>query len=144
MVAQKARVVVIKRIGEPLILLCTDLSLSVEEIIQIYGLRYSLELSIRDSKQYFGLGDYQCRSFLAMTRFVGLSLLSLCLWRLTLLQNVDADWLQLPEKTAPLSFNRVSQGLRRWALQQVFRKFAAETNLANCAATPEEIIRLIA
>jgi hypothetical protein len=79
-----------------------------------------------------------------MTRFVGLSLLSLCLWRLTLVKQGEAEWLQLPEATAPLSFNRLSRGLRRLVLQRVFRKFATEPNLANCTTPPEEIIRLIA
>jgi hypothetical protein len=78
-VAQKVRVVVIQIIGERIILLSTDLALTARQIIILYAMRFAAELGIRDAKQRFGFGDYQCTSFGAMTRFVGLSLISLCL-----------------------------------------------------------------
>ena len=41
-----------------------------------------IELTIRDLKQHFGLGDYQCTTTLAILRFVHLACLAFCLWRL--------------------------------------------------------------
>ena len=75
-------------------------------------------------KQHFGLGDYQCTTTLAILRFVHLACLALCLWRLVLLEPMEAGWLHatssrvsLPE--APLSFQRVRRALRAWATRQV-------------------------
>jgi hypothetical protein len=123
-VAQKVRVVVLEGAREPLILVSTDLALSALQIIEIYGARFSIELTIRDLKQYFGLGDYQCTTTLAILRFVHLACVAFCLWRLALLEHLEAGWLHvtssrvaLPE--APLSFQRVRRALRAWAMRQI-------------------------
>jgi hypothetical protein len=123
-VAQKVRVVVLEGAKEPLILVSTDLALSALQIIDLYGARFSIELTIRDLKQHFGLGDYQCTTTLAILRFVHLACVAFCLWRLALLEHLEAGWLQvtssrvsLPE--APLSFQRVRRALRAWATRQV-------------------------
>ena len=123
-VAQKVRVVVLEGAKEPFILVSTDLTLSALQIIEIYGARFSIELTIRDLKQHFGLGDYQCTTTLAILRFVHLACLGFCLWRLALLEHLEAGWLQvtsarvsLPE--APLSFQRVRRALRVWATRQI-------------------------
>jgi len=129
-VAQKVRVVVLEGAKDPLILVCTDLSLSALQIIELYGARFSIELTIRDLKQHFGLGDYQCTTTLAILRFVHLACLAFCLWRLALIEHLNAGWLQvtasrgaLPE--APLSFQRVRRALRAWATRQVIVANAA-------------------
>jgi DDE superfamily endonuclease len=129
-VAQKVRVVVLEGAKAPLILVCTDLSLSALQIIELYGARFSIELTIRDLKQHFGLGDYQCTTTLAILRFVHLACLAFCLWRLALIEHLNAAWLQvtasrgaLPE--APLSFQRVRRALRAWATRQVIVANAA-------------------
>jgi len=142
-VAQKMRVVVIQTIGEPIILLSTDLTLTARQIIILYAMRFAAELGIRDAKQHFGFGDYQCTSFAAMTRFVGLSLISFCLWRLTLLTDMDAEWLQIQDKTSPLSFTRVRRAATRFVIQQIFRNSACGANFQNSGDVPEEIFRLI-
>ena len=123
-VAQKVRVVVLEGAKEPILLVSTDLALSALQIIELYGARFSIELTIRDLKQYFGLGDYQCTTTLAILRFVHLACVALCVWRLALLEHLEAGWLQvtaarvsLPE--APLSFQRVRRALRAWATRQV-------------------------
>jgi hypothetical protein len=123
-VAQKVRVVVLEGAKEPFILVSTDPTLSALQIIELYGARFSLELTIRDLKQHFGLGDYQCTTTLAILRFVHLACLAFCLWRLALIENPHAAWLQvtaarvaLPE--APLSFQRVRRALRAWATRQI-------------------------
>lgn len=123
-VAQKVRGVVLEGAKEPILLVSTDLALSALQIIELYGARFSIELTIRDLKQYFGLGDYQCTTTLAILRFVHLACVALCVWRLALLEHLEAGWLQvtaarvsLPE--APLSFQRGRRALRAWATRQV-------------------------
>jgi DDE superfamily endonuclease len=123
-VAQKVRGVVLEGAKEPILLVSTDLALSALQIIELYGARCSIELTIRDLKQYFGLGDSQCTTTLAILRFVPLACVALCVWRLALLEHLEAGWLQvtaargsLPE--APLSFQRVRRALRAWATRQV-------------------------
>src|SRR5262245_32533996 len=135
-VAQKVRVVVLEGAKEPILLVSTDLALSALQIIEIYGARFSIELTIRDLKQHFGLGDYQCTTTLAILRFVHLACLAFCLWRLALIENLHAAWLQvtaarvaLPE--APLSFQRVRRALRAWATRQII--FANATPGADVA-----------
>ena len=123
-VAQQVRVVVLAGGKEPILLVSTDLTLSALQIIESYGARFSIELTIRDLKQHCGLGDYQCTITLAILRFVHLACVAFCVWRLALLEHVAAGWLQvtsarvsLPE--APLSFQRVRRALRAWATRQI-------------------------
>jgi DDE superfamily endonuclease len=135
-VVQKVRVVVLEGAKEPIVLVSTDLTLSALQIIEIYGARFSIELTIRDLKQHFGLGDYQCTTTLAILRFVHLACVAFCIWRLTLLAHLEAGWLQvtsarvsLPE--APLSFQRVRRALRAWVTRQII--FANATPGADMA-----------
>jgi hypothetical protein len=140
-VAQKVRVVVLEGAKEPILLVSTDLALSALQIIEIYGARFSIELTIRDLKQHVGLGDYQCTTTLAILRFVHLACLAFCLWRLALIENLHAAWLQvtvarvaLPE--APLSFHRVRRALRAWATRQII--FANATPGADVAKIEQD------
>jgi hypothetical protein len=143
-VTQKVRVVVIQTAREHIILLSTDLTLTARQIITLYSMRFAAELGIRDAKQHFGLGDYQCISFGAMTRFVGLSFMSFCLWRLTLLTDMDEEWLQNQDKISPLSFTRIRRATTRFAIRQIFRKSADGANFQNSGDVPDEIFRLVA
>jgi hypothetical protein len=148
-VAQKVRVVVLEGAKEPIILVSTDLSLSALQIIEIYGARFSIELTIRDLKQHCGLGDYQCTTTLAILRFVHLACVAFCLWRLLLLDHLEAGWLQvtsprvsLPE--APLSFQRVRRALRAWATRQVlFANSAPGANLAKIERDHEPLLHML-
>jgi hypothetical protein len=143
-VIQKVRVVVIQTTGEHIILLSTDLTLTARQIITLYSMRFAAELGIRDAKQHFGLGDYQCTSLIAMTRFVGLSLISFCLWRLTLLMDINAEWLQVQDKTSPLSFTRIRRATTGFVIRQIFRNSACGANFQKSGEVPEEIFRLVA
>ena len=60
-VTHKVRVVVVATKREPILLVSTDLTLPPAAIIQLYAARFPMELSLRDLKQYLGLGDYQCQ-----------------------------------------------------------------------------------
>ena len=51
----------------------TDLSLSMEEVLEIYENRWSIELAHRESNQKFGFKDYQMRSKRAIERFMQLA-----------------------------------------------------------------------
>ena len=79
-----------------------------------------------------------------MTRFVSLSLMSLCLWRLTLLTDMDAEWLQAQDKTSPLSFTRIRRATMRFVIRQIFRNSACEANFQKSGDVPKEMFRLIA
>jgi hypothetical protein len=148
-VAQKVRVVVLEGTKEPYILVSTDLTLSALQIIEIYGARFSIELTIRDLKQHFGLGDYQCTTTLAILRFVHLACLAFCVWRLALLEHLEAGWLQvasarvsLPE--APLSFQRVRRALRAWAARQVILANASPgADLAKIEQAHEPLLHML-
>jgi DDE superfamily endonuclease len=148
-VAQTVRVVVLEGAKEPIILVSTDLTLSALQIIEIYGARFSIELTIRDLKQHFGLGDYQCTTTLAILRFVHLACLAFCLWRLTLIENLTAGWLQvtaarvsLPE--APLSFQRVRRALRAWATRQIiFANATPGTDLKKIERDHEPLLHML-
>lgn len=142
--SQKIRVVVIKNRKEPIILLSTDTALSPVEIIEMYALRFPLELSIRDLKQHFGFGNYQFTNLLSITRFAGLSLVSFCLWRLALIFDIESDWLKDNKQTSTLSFTKISRGVRRFVVQKVFQKFASNADLDKSTPIPEEVIRLVA
>jgi hypothetical protein len=148
-VAQKVRVVVLEGAKEPICLVSTDLALSALQIIEIYGARFSIELTIRDLKQHFGLGDYQCTTTLAILRFVQLACVAFCLWRLVLLEHLEAGWLQvssarvsLPE--APLSFQRVRRALRAWATRQViFANASPGADLAKIERDHEPLLHML-
>lgn len=148
-VAQKVRVVVLEGAKEPFILVSTDLTLSALQIIEIYGARFSIELTIRDLKQHFGLGDYQCTTTLAILRFVHLACLAFCLWRLALLEHLDAGWLQvtsarvaLPE--ARLSFQRVRRALRAWATRQIiFANATPGVDMAKIEQDHEPLLHML-
>ena len=148
-VARKVRVVVLEGAKEPILLVSTDLSLSALQIIEIYGARFSIELTIRDLKQHFGLGDYQCTTTLAILRFVHLACIAFCLWRLALLDNLTAAWLQvtssrvaLPE--APLSFQRVRRALRAWAARQIiFANSAPDADVEKIERDHEPLLHML-
>jgi hypothetical protein len=148
-VADKVRIVVLEGVKDPILLVSTDLSLSALQIIEIYGARFSIELTIRDLKQHFGLGDYQCTTTLAIVRFVHLACLALCLWRLALLDNLTAAWLQVPSARvalleAPLSFQRVHRALRAWAARQIiFAKSAPGADLEKIERDHESLFQML-
>ena len=67
-------------------------------LAQIASLGYNgVELAIRDLKQYFGLGDYQCYRGAAIHRFVHLACVAFCGFRLIQLRRT------LTHRVTPLS-----------------------------------------
>ena len=51
----------------------TDMSLSIETILRYYRLRWELETAFRDTKENFGLDNYQVRLHKSISRFVQLT-----------------------------------------------------------------------
>lgn len=140
---QKVRVVVVKREGDPFIVLSTDLTLTATQIVYLYGLRFPLELGIRDAKQHFGLGDYQCFIPLAIHRFVNLALLAGSVWRLAMLDEKADEWLEKDPNAAPLSVIQASRSLRRFVVGRIFHNFAQQKNLQNSQSVPDELLQMI-
>jgi hypothetical protein len=146
-VTEKVRVVVIEGIKEPVLLMCTDLTLSARAIIEIYAARFAIEEIIRDLKQHFGLGDYQARTYQAILRFVHLCCLSCCVWRWMLLPEQAPTWLPpdvaADPEMAPLSFQRAQRGLRRLVLERLLlRDSASRAETQKCEPDWEAVFRI--
>lgn len=145
--AEMVRVVVIKTATAPMLLLSTDLSLSAKQIIEIYGSRFSIELTIRDLKQHFGFADYQCYSTLAFFRFVSLSCISYGLWMLTLLQNRDAFLLEPSlsfHSESYLSFWRLKRAFKRFVCKQIiFQKFSNHADFKKINSEFEPLLQMV-
>ena len=68
------RFVTMRTAGRPdAVVMSTDLSLTPREIAELYADRFAIEMTFRELKQHFGLGDYQVRLPEAMLRHVHLS-----------------------------------------------------------------------
>jgi hypothetical protein len=145
-VKKLVRVVAIETATKPLLLVCTDLTLSAQQIVEIYGSRFSIELTIRDLKQHFGFGDYQCYSTIAFLRFVFLSCVSFCLWMLLLIENNDSIFLNFPadksfHSESLLSFCRLKRVVKKFVCSRIiFRKSA---NLADYDEIQRELDSLL-
>lgn len=139
-VSDKVRVVVVEGVHRPILLACTDLTMSARQILELYAARFSLELAIRDLKGFLGLEDYQSTTTLAFCRFVLLGCVALCLGRLLLHgKHVDA-WLDdlsgAPVKETGFSFARLRRGLRCFVLKQlIFSTFPPQ---AECEKVQDE------
>ena len=57
------------------ILFSTDLSLSANQLVDFYSLRFQIEFNFRDAKQYWGLEDFMNVSETAVTNAVNLAFL---------------------------------------------------------------------
>ena len=95
------------------------------------------------------MGDSQCTTPLALLRVVPLACGALCLWRLALLEHLEAGWLQvtasrvsLPE--APLSFQRVRRALRAWATRQgLFATSAPGADVEKIERDHEPLLQML-
>lgn len=143
---QKVKVVVVEGVKQPVILFSTDLSLSMAQIIEIYGARFAIEIAIRDLKGQFGLADYQCYRSTAIHRFVHLACLAFCIYRLIQLQHATLAWLPpLPKGVSPSSFAYLRQGLQRFIFGRILSpKFGEIPDLKDNISELEAILRIAA
>jgi hypothetical protein len=70
---------------KPNFYMSTDLTLSLEEVLEIYENRWSIELAHREANQKFGFKEYQMRDKKAIERFMQLSFLA---WTIILIAKV--------------------------------------------------------
>lgn len=140
------KVVVLEGVKEPILLFSTDLSLSMTQIIEIYGARFTIELAIRDLKGHFGLADYQCYLTTAIHRFVHLACLAFCLYRLIQVKEDTRTWLPpVPKGTAPTSFAQLRQALQRFIIGRILSpRFGENPNLPANLSELEAILRIAA
>jgi hypothetical protein len=148
-VTGKVRVVVVEGRERPFLLACTDVTMTAQQILELYAARFSLELAIRDLKGFFGLGDYQATTTLAFCRFVLLSCVACCLGRLLLHQGHVEAW--LPDSTnAPVnetrsSFARLRRGLRSVVLKQfIFSKFPPQADVEKLSEEFKPVFHIAA
>lgn len=150
--SRKVRVVVVEGLDEIIILISTDMTLTAAQIIEIYSSRFSIEIAIRDLKQHFGFGDYQCTTTISIMRFVRLSCVSLSIWRLMMLPENAFSWLSEVPTTKPgmikesqFSFARARRGLKRYVIKQfLFPKSACNAELEKIEIEYEPIFRIAA
>ena len=143
---QKVKVVVIVGLKKPIILFSTDLTLSMAQIIEIYGARFVIELAIRDLKGYLGLADYQCYLTTAIHRFVHLACVAFCLYRLIQFKEDTSAWLPpVPKGTSPASFAHLRQGLQHFIIGRILSpKFGEIPNLKDNTSELQAILRIAA
>jgi len=140
----QVKVVVARGKAKPIIFLSTDLSLTATQIIELYSARFSIELAIRDSKQYFGLADYQCYVSIAIERFVNLACLAYSLFGLFQQEQDASDWMPtVSPACSQWSFARLRHGLQQFAISRVlFPKSAPGADLLEQSPELANILRL--
>jgi len=144
-VSEPVRIVVIKA-KCPIILICTDLSLTPGEIIELYGSRFSLEITIRELKQNLGLGDYQCYKTMAFHRFVHLCCVAYCIFKMILME--DHYWLRANSpflSETKLSLRRMRRALRAFIIKRItFSDSTSEAELEKSDDVFQKVFRVVA
>jgi hypothetical protein len=147
---QKVRVVVTKVGAKINAFISTDLSLTAEQIIEIYGSRFSIEIAIRDMKQNLGLEDYQHQSLLPATRFLHLSAVAYIVGRILLIKSNNIGWLKKGSHeedtpwTSDLSFKRLRFFLRTFSMEKlVFSNTALDAEVAKNTTLKDAILCLV-
>jgi len=143
---RKVKVVVVEGIKRPIILISTDLALTIAQIIEIYGARFTVEIAIRDLKEHFGLADYQCYLHTAIYRFVQLACTAFCIYRLIQLKEDTRAWLPpVPKKVSPASFTHLRRGLQRFIISRILSpKFGEMPKSKDSPSELEAILRIAA
>ena len=143
------RFVLLRCAGKPdAVIMSTDLALTPREIARLYADRFEIEMTFRELKQHFGLGDYQVRLPEAMLRHVHLSGVACALTQLlTLRPPVRSEGIAAPPKAtpwrrgAPISVYETQLQVRMACQSlQPFEHVAAgtadRTNSPHCRAQP--------
>lgn len=143
---QKVKVVVVTGIKRPILLFSTDVGLSMAQIIEIYGARFTIELAIRDLKGHFGLADYQCYLTTAIYRFVHLACVAFCLYRLIQLTPTASAWLTpAPKGVSPASFAHLRRDLQHFIFGRILSPHFGEIpNLPDNTSELKAILRVAA
>jgi len=146
---QKVKVVIIATKSHPILLVSTQCALTPQQIIEIYGARFALELTIRDLKQHLGLGDYQLTTPIAFLRFAQLCCCAATLGRLILCRSQvlpffdasPADKTELVEG----SLTRLRRSLFRFVITRFLsQKSAPDADVEKNRPELEAMVRLAA
>ena len=133
--------------------LCTDPTWSADQILSTYAARWTIEMTIRDAKQFAGLGDAQCRKGRAVNRQAAftLGMMSLVMgWYLSEGHLTDRA-LQRPwyrRKTHP-TFQDMLAHARRSSWRQLARRscggivFARSGPQPDIAENPEGLLHYL-
>lgn len=148
-VDEKVRVVVVEGVKRPVLLACTDLTMTARHIVELYAARFSLEMAIRDLKGHLGWRDYQSTTTLAFCRFVVLGCVACCIGRLLLHGHHVNAWLEAssgtPVQETSASFARLRRGLRCFVLKQLlFSKFPPQADFEKIADDLQPIFQIAA
>lgn len=145
-VTEKVRVVIVEGTTRPVLLACTDLTLTAQQILELYAARFSLELAIRDVKGSFGVGDDQATTTLAFCRDVLLSCVACCIGRLLLQQgHVDTWGIAARDHETAGSCARLRRGLRTFVLQRmIFSKFPPQADIEKLHEEFQPVFELVA
>jgi len=114
----------------------TDLCLTLEEVLEIYENRWSIELAHREANQKFGFRDYQIRDKRAIERFMQLSFLA---WTIILVANAtDKDF-----KTV-IREMKLSEILDEARLLYFVEMLIAIREISNTSSSREELAERLA
>jgi hypothetical protein len=142
------KVVVVKTASNPLILVCSSVTISAEDIIHLYAARFSIETAIEQMKGSLGWSDYQCYTSIAFHRFVNLICFAASWWKTLSLCIPVSSWCKnfFPKpyiNQTQTSFGLMRQVVRQYALQQlIFSKFALRANLLKNTRLRLQLIHL--
>lgn len=75
----------------PIILFCTDITISPVRIIELYSLRWKIEIAFRDLKEMGKMSDYRVRNKEGMTKHITLCFVAHSLLRLLQYQKIHFD-----------------------------------------------------
>ena len=146
-VNRKVRVVIADGTKRPILLVSTSLDLSPTQILEIYAARFSIEIAIRELKQYFGLGDYQSTTTSAFLRFTQLCCTAASLARLILLKHGVSEGTDKAKRksTTTSTISSVCQRLRHFVIRQlIFGKSADGADLSKLGIDIKAILRVAA
>jgi hypothetical protein len=126
LIGQPCKIVCVRLANrEPRYLLCTDLSLSAEQIVRLYATRFSIEITFRELTQRCGFGDYQVRKPRAIEAHVQLSQIACSLLYLLIFDDsLPIDQFPWPAWRSPkdhLSLGQTQQFLRQIAFSAQLR-----------------------
>jgi Transposase DDE domain len=99
------------------ILLCSNTSMPVQEVIEFYALRWQIEIFFRELKSDIGLGDFCGRDFKAFERFIDLCLLSFLFLEIFRLKKIKSTNSKLEKGKLKLMRTR---GLKKVLMMEEF------------------------
>jgi hypothetical protein len=90
-----------------ILLVCSDLTLCFDKVIDYYCLRFQLEFNFRDAKQYWGLEDFQTTQATRVTNAANLSL-----FMVNLVERVLRDMRQQQPEMSVLDLKAYCRGVK--------------------------------